>query len=179
MSRFTRVMVAGLLMALMPALVQVCAAQAFPAKPIRIIVPFPPGSPEDFVTRVMSERLQANLRQTLIIENKPGAGGNIGAEIVATAPPDGYTLLASIDTVVTINPHIYKKLTFKPEADLVPVVYLANTAQTLVCHPSLPAKTLAEFVTHAKANPLNYASGGQGVPGHMTMELFMAASGTR
>ena len=179
MSRFARAVFSGLLTVLAPAVVQVCAAQAFPAKPIRIVVPFPPGSPEDFVTRVMSERLQANLRQPLIIENKPGAGGNIGAEMVAKAPPDGYTLLASIDTVVTINPHIYKKLTFRPDADLVPVVYLANTAQTLVCHPSVPARTLAEFVAHAKTNTLNYASGGQGVPGHMTMELFMATSGLR
>ena len=179
MAGFKRAMVAGVLMALGPTLVQLCAAQSYPAKPIRIIVPFPPGAPEDFVTRVMSERLQANLKQLLIIENKPGAGGNIGAEMVAKAPPDGYTIMVSIDTVVTINPHIYKKLTFKPEADFVPVAYLANTAQTLVCHPSVPAKTLAEFVAHAKANNLNYASGGQGVPGHMAMELFLAASGLK
>ena len=177
MSRFTRQII--LAAALAPALVQVGAAQTYPAKPIRIVVPFPPGAPEDFVTRVISERLQTNLRQSLIIENRPGAGGNIGAEIVAKAPPDGYTIMAAIDTVVTINPHIYKKLSFRPEADFVPVVYLANTAQTLVCHPSVPAKTLAEFVAHAKTNSLNYASGGQGVPGHMTMELFMSASGIK
>ena len=177
MSRFTRQII--LAAALAPALVQVGAAQTYPAKPIRIVVPFPPGAPEDFVTRVISERLQTNLRQSLIIENRPGAGGNIGAEIVAKAPPDGYTIMAAIDTVVTINPHIYKKLSFRPEADFVPVVYLANTAQTLVCHPSVPAKNLAEFVAHAKTNSLNYASGGQGVPGHMTMELFMSASGIK
>ena len=177
MSRFTRQII--LAAALAPALVQVGAAQTYPAKPIRIVVPFPPGAPEDFVTRVISERLQTNLKQSLIIENRPGAGGNIGAEIVAKAPPDGYTIMAAIDTVVTINPHIYKKLSFRPEADFVPVVYLANTAQTLVCHPSVPAKTLAEFVAHAKTNSLNYASGGQGVPGHMTMELFMSASGIK
>ena len=177
MSRFTRQII--LAAALAPALVQVGAAQTYPAKPIRIVVPFPPGAPEDFVTRVISERLQMNLKQSLIIENRPGAGGNIGAEIVAKAPPDGYTIMAAIDTVVTINPHIYKKLSFRPEADFVPVVYLANTAQTLVCHPSVPAKTLAEFVAHAKTNSLNYASGGQGVPGHMTMELFMSASGIK
>ena len=177
MSRFTRQII--LAAALAPALVQVGAAQTYPAKPIRIVVPFPPGAPEDFITRVISERLQTNLKQSLIIENRPGAGGNIGAEIVAKAPPDGYTIMAAIDTVVTINPHIYKKLSFRPEADFVPVVYLANTAQTLVCHPSVPAKTLAEFVAHAKTNSLNYASGGQGVPGHMTMELFMSASGIK
>ena len=177
MSRLTRQII--LAAALAPALVQVGAAQTYPAKPIRIVVPFPPGAPEDFVTRVISERLQTNLKQSLIIENRPGAGGNIGAEIVAKAPPDGYTIMAAIDTVVTINPHIYKKLSFRPEADFVPVVYLANTAQTLVCHPSVPAKTLAEFVAHAKTNSLNYASGGQGVPGHMTMELFMSASGIK
>ena len=179
MKMFARSVVCGLLGLLALGFAQGCAAQAYPSKPIRIVVPFPPGAPEDFVTRVMSERLQANLKQTLIIENKPGAGGNIGAEIVAKAPPDGYTVMVSIDTVVTINPHVYKKLSFKPEADFVPVAYLANTAQTLVCHPSVPAKTLAEFVAYARANNLNYASGGQGVPGHMAMELFLAASGLK
>ncbi len=177
MSRFIRTIFWGALVA--PALVQVCAAQGFPNKPIRIVVASAPGAPHDIIVRLMQERLQAALKQPLVIENKPGAGGNIGAEIVAAAPADGYTLLATIDTGMTINPHIYKKLTFKPDADLVPVIYLANTAQTLVCHPSVPARTLAEFTSYARANLLNYASGGHGVPGHMAMELFLAGTGLK
>ena len=179
MAIFARFFFPGACVVLALGLAQHSIAQTYPNKSIRIVVPFPPGSPEDFITRVMSERLQAGLKQPLVIENKPGAGGNIGAEIVAKATPDGYTVLVSIDTVVTINPHIYKKLAFKPESDLVPVVYLANTAQTLVCNPAVPVKSMAEFIAHARATPLNYASGGQGVPGHMAMELFLAATGLK
>jgi tripartite-type tricarboxylate transporter receptor subunit TctC len=114
----------------------------------------------------------------LIAENHAGAGGNIGAELVSRAPTDGYTLLATIDTVVTINPALYRKLPFKP-SDLRPVIYLASTAQTLVCHPSVPVKTVADLIAYAKTHSMNYASGGQGTPGHMAMELFMAATATK
>jgi tripartite-type tricarboxylate transporter receptor subunit TctC len=154
-------------------------AQGYPNKPIRVIVAFPPGAPHDVIVRLMSDRLVAALKQPLVIENRPGAGGNIAAEYVAKSPADGYTLLATIDTVVTVNPHIYKKLAFRADSDLVPVIYLANTAQTLVCHPSVPAKTLTEFIAHAKANSINYASGGPGVPGHIAMELFLTATGLK
>ena len=179
MPMITRVFLKAAWVALACSMAPLCLAQSYPAKPIRFIIPVPPGAPEDFVMRVISDRLSAALKQPLTIENKPGAGGNIGAEMVAKASPDGYTILASIDTVSTINPHVYKKLSFKPDADLVPVIYLANTAQTLVCHPAVPAKTLTEFIAYAKANTLNYASGGQGIPGHMTMELFNAATGLK
>lgn len=154
-------------------------AQTYPNKPIRVIIASAPGAPHDIIVRLMAEKLGAALKQPLVVENRAGAGGNIGAEFVAKSPADGYTLLATIDTVMTVNPHVYKKLTFRPEHDLVPVIYMANTAQTLVCHPSVPAKNLNEFITYARANPINYASGGPGVPGHIAMELFVAATGLK
>ena len=144
----------------------VALSQAFPGKPVRVIVSFPPGTPNDFILRAIGESFLADAKQPLIVDNKPGAGGNIGAEAVARAVPDGYTLLGTIDTVVTANPRIYKKLSFKADADLVPVIYLANTAQTLVCHPAVPVQSVADLIAHAKANSVNYASGGVGVPGH-------------
>jgi tripartite-type tricarboxylate transporter receptor subunit TctC len=176
---FTRAVVSAILGGLLLGTSGVSIAQAYPNKPIRVIVAFPPGAPHDVIVRLMSDRLTAALKQPLVIENRPGAGGNIAAEFVAKSPADGYTLLATIDTVVTVNPHIYKKLTFRPESDLVPVIYLANTAQTLVCHPSVPARNLGEFIAHARTNSINYASGGPGVPGHIAMELFLAATGLK
>jgi tripartite-type tricarboxylate transporter receptor subunit TctC len=99
--------------------------------------------------------------------------------MVARSVPDGYTLLATIDTVVTANPYLYKTLSFKADADLTPVIYLANTAQTLVCNPAVPVKNLAEFIEYARSHPMAYASGGQGVPGHLAAELFMSATGLK
>ena len=112
-----------------------------------------------------------------MVENRAGAGGNIGAEAVAKSAPDGLTLLVSTDTVVTVNPHVYKKMGFDPARDLVPVALLAGFSQTLVCNPSVPAKPGADVIALAKKQPLNYASGGAGVPGHLAMELFLAAAG--
>jgi tripartite-type tricarboxylate transporter receptor subunit TctC len=155
------------------------AVGSWPARPIRVVIPFPPGSPQDFIVRLVGDRVGADLKQPLVVENRPGAGGNIGVEMVAKAPADGYTVLATVDTVVTINPHIYRSLSFRPDVDLVPVIYLANDAQTLVCHPGVPVKTLPEFIAWARSGTVNYASGGQGVPGHMATELFMAATGLR
>jgi tripartite-type tricarboxylate transporter receptor subunit TctC len=157
----------------------VALSQTFPGKPVRVIVSFPPGTPNDFILRTIGESFLADAKQPLILDNQPGAGGNIGAEAVARAVPDGYTLLGTIDTVVTANPRIYKKLSFKADADLVPVIYLANAAQTLVCHPSVPVQSVAELIAYAKANPMNYASGGVGVPGHLAAELFLASTGVK
>jgi len=150
--------------------------QEYPSKPLRVVIPFPPGTPQDFILRMISDRVQAGLKQPLIIENRPGATGNIGAEIVAKAVPDGYTLLATVDSIVTINPHVFRNLPFKP-ADLVPVIYLANDELALACHPSVGARTVSELIERAKATPINYASGGSGSPGHLAMEMFMAATG--
>jgi tripartite-type tricarboxylate transporter receptor subunit TctC len=155
------------------------SAEAYPVRSVTAIPAFPPGAPNDFIVRLMGEPFKADLKQTLIVDNHPGAGGNIAGEMVARSVPDGYTLLATIDTVVTANPYLYKTLSFKADADLTPVIYLANTAQTLVCNPAVPVRNLAEFIEYARSHPMAYASGGQGVPGHLAAELFMSATGLK
>ena len=144
------------------------AQAAWPDKPIRVLLPFPPGGPSDIVMRLAAEKMQVSLKQTIVIDNKPGAGGNLGAAEVARAAPDGYTWLWGTDTLVTVNPSVYKTLNFKVD-DLLPVTIGTNFSQTLVCHPQVGVKTVAELVAKAKASPLSYASGGAGVPGHLSM----------
>ena len=151
----------------------------YPNRPVNVIVAFPPGAPNDFIVRLIAEPFSKAMNQPLVADNRAGAGGNLAAELVSRAPADGYTLLATIDTVVSVNTHLYKKLSFKADADLRPVIYLANTAQTLVCNPAVPVKTVAEFIAYAKAHDLHYASGGQGTPGHLSAELFIAATGVK
>jgi len=152
------------------------AQAAWPERPVRIVLPFPPGGPSDMVIRLAAERMQTALRQPIVIDNKPGAGGNLGAAEVARAAPDGYTWLWGTDTLVTVNPHVYKSLGFAPEA-LVPVTIGTAFSQTLVCHPSVGVKTLAELVAKARATKMSYASGGAGVPGHLSMELLQSMAG--
>lgn len=153
-------------------------AQNWPSKPLNVVSAFPPGN-NDVIIRLVDGPFQASFKQPLVIEHRAGAGGNIGAEAVARATPDGHTLLVTVDTVATVNPRLYPNLKFKADGDLVPVIYLANTAQTLVCHSSVPVKSVAELVAHAKIHDLSYASGGQGVPGHLAAEMFLAATGVR
>lgn len=153
-------------------------AQAWPAKPIRIVVSFPPGAPGDLIARLIQPDLQKALGQPIFVENKPGAGGNIGAQEVSRAT-DGHTFLVGPDTMLSINPHLYKKLTYKPTEDLIPVTLLASFNQMLVCHPSTGIRSIADLVTKSKVGTMNYASGGSGVPGHMAMEMFLAATGTQ
>ncbi len=148
----------------------------WPDKPIRIIVPLPPGGPSELVLRGASERLQLSLKQPLVIDNKPGAAGNLGAGEAARAAPDGYTWLWTTDTLVTVNPHVYARMPFKPD-DLQPVMRATTFSQTLVCHPGLGLKSVAELLRRAKDKRMTYASGGAGSPGHLTTELFMAAAG--
>ena len=140
------------------------------------IAAFPPGSPGDFIMRLIGERFNADLKQNLVVDNHAGAGGNIAAELVARAAPDGYTLLTTVDTVVTVNPALYKSGNFKANASLTPVIYLADTAQTLVCNPSVPVKSVTELITYAKATPISYESGRFGIPGHLAAELFMSVT---
>lgn len=147
-------------------------AQDWPKKPVRLLVSFPAGAPGDMIARLIQPDLAKTLGQPVIVDNRPGAGGNIGAQEVVRST-DGYTFLVGPDTMLTINPHLYKKLGFKPLQDLVPMTLLASFNQMLVCHPSVGVKTLPEFIAKAKAQPMNYASGGPGVPGHMAMELLM------
>jgi tripartite-type tricarboxylate transporter receptor subunit TctC len=153
------------------------AAQSnWPDRPIRVVLPFPPAGPSDIVMRLAAEKMQVSLKQTIVIDNKPGAGGNLGAAEVARAAPDGYTWLWGTDTLVTVNPSVYKTLNFKVD-DLLPVTIGTNFSQTLVCHPQVGVKTVAELVAKAKASPLSYASGGAGVPGHLSMELLQSMAG--
>lgn len=155
------------------------ADDAWPkARPIRIVVPLPPGGPSDIVLRPMAAAMQKTLGQAVIIDNRPGANGNIGAAEVARAAPDGYTWLWTTDTSLTINPHIYRNVGFKPDA-LVPLDYAARFSQTLVCHPSLGFKTLSDMIGYARSHSLDYASGGAGSPGHMVMEMLAARAGVK
>ncbi len=154
----------------------VIAQTDWPSKPIRIILPFPPGGPSDMVARAVGEKLQLSLKQTVVIENKPGAGGNIGSADVSRAPGDGYTWLFGTDTLTTVNPHVYKSLGYKTD-DLKAVMLASQFSQTLVCHPSVGVKTLSELIAKAKTSPMSYASGGAGVPGHLSMELLLATAG--
>ena len=137
------------------ALLAVCAsstalAQSWPQRPIKVVIPFPPGGPSDLVMRTAAEKVLANLKQPIVIENQPGAGGNIGAATVARAAPDGYTFLFATDTLLTVNPHVYKTMPFKLD-DLKPISVLSSFSQTLVCNPSLGVKTLTELIAKCVA----------------------------
>ena len=153
-------------------------AQEYPGKPVTVISAFPPTT-LDFIIGLVQGPFLEKFKQALVIENRPGAGGNLAAEAVTRAVPDGYTLLVTTDTVVTSNPHMYRKLNFKADEALVPVIYLANTSQTLVCHPAVPVKSVSDLVVYASSHEMTYASGGPGTPGHLAAEMFLAATGVR
>ncbi len=161
---------------LLAALAAPAGAQQWPEKPMRMIVPLPPGGPSDIVLRGIAPRMQQVLRQPLVIDNKPGANGNIGSAEAARAAGDGYTWLWTTDTTFTVNPHVYEKMPFKA-SDLQPVMRATTFSQTLVCNPRLGVKSVADLVRKAKAGNVNYASGGPGSPGHLVTELFSAAAG--
>jgi tripartite-type tricarboxylate transporter receptor subunit TctC len=152
-------------------------AQTYPAKPIRIIVPYAPGGSTDVVFRILAPRLTEILGQQIVIDNRPGAASTIGLEIVAKSPPDGYTLLFSLDTTFTVNPAIYKKLPFDPAKDFAVIAVPVTYGQMLAVHSSVPAKSIAELVALAKQKPMNYASGGNGSPSHLSFAYFLATSG--
>jgi len=156
------------------------SAQAFPSKPIRLIVPFPPGGAVDFYARVVQQPLSEALGQTVVIENKAGASGMVGAEFVAKSPPDGHTLLLGNIASLAINVGIYAKMPYDPLKDLTPVVRTVDVNYVLVTHPSVPVKSVNELVAHAKANPgkLAYGSAGSGSLPHLATELFKARTGT-
>jgi len=153
---------------------QAALAQEYPTKPVRMIITFPPGGPSEIVTRLVSERLHAELKQPFVVENRAGAGGNIGADVVAKAPPDGQVFGITTDTLFTVNPLVYAKMPFDPWNDIVPVTLLGRFSQLLVCNPSVAAKTLGELLQLAKREKLTYASGGPGVPGHLAAELLLS-----
>ncbi len=150
----------------------------WPQRPVRFIVPTPPGSPADAILRLLQPRLQEAWGQPVIVENKFGAGGNIATQEVLRAS-DSHTIYAGADTVMTINPHLYKKLPFRYETDVAPVSYMARFSQMLVCHPSVGVASVAALVQASRVRPLTYASSGAGTPSHMTMEMFQDATGAR
>ncbi len=154
------------------------AAQDYPTRPIRMIVPYPPGGGTDVIARILQEPLAAELGQPIVIENKGGAAGNVGTDVAAKAPPDGYTILFTLSSH-TINPKLYDKLPFDAERDFVPITLATLVPQILVAHPSVPANNVKELIALAKANPgkLNYASVGTGSPGHIAGELFKLRTG--
>lgn len=149
---------------------------SWPDKPLRFIVAHPPAGPSDVVLRAIAPRMQQMLGQPLVIENKAGANGNIGAVEAARAAPDGYTWFWSTDTTITVNPHVYEKMPFRLD-DLQPVMRATAFSQTLVCNPGVGVRTVAELVKKARATTLTYASGGPGSPGHLSTELFSTAAG--
>jgi tripartite-type tricarboxylate transporter receptor subunit TctC len=166
----------GCVNAALPATAQTASAAAWPDRPIRVVLPFPPGGPSDIVMRLAAEKMQGVLKQPIVIDNKPGAGGNLGSAEVARAPADGYTWLFAPDSIVTVNPHVYKQMPFKVE-QLLPVTIATQFNQTLVCNPALGVRTVAELIAKAKSESLSYASGGLGVPGHLSMELLQSMAG--
>ena len=159
--------------AALPALSRIARAQAYPSRPVRLIVGFPPGGGHDIAARLISPWLSERLGQQVIIENRPGANGNIGTQAAANAASDGYTLLL-IGSPQAINVSVYGRLAVDPVRDFVPVAALARTALAMTVHPSVPANTVPEFIAYAKANPgkLNMASAGNGSPEHVAGELF-------
>lgn len=159
-------------------LAAVSAADWIPTKPMRLVVPVVGGT-VDILARLVAPRLQDALGQPVIVENKPGAGGNSGTDFVAKSPADGHTLLVSFTAPITVNPTLFQKLPYDPQKDLAPIMLAVSTHQFLVVHPSVPAKTVPEFVRHLKANPgrLSYASIAVGGASHLTMEMFKAAAG--
>lgn len=153
--------------------------QSYPSKPVRVVVPYPAGSTPDIVGRTVSDRLQKALGQPFVVENRTGAGGNIGTEVVAKAAPDGHTLLVAINGPVAVNKHLYKSLPFDPDKDLQPISLLASAPQMLVTATSVPADSFKAFIDHAKRNPgkLSYGSVGGGSASHLTMELLKSTAG--
>jgi tripartite-type tricarboxylate transporter receptor subunit TctC len=160
-----------------------CAAvaQTWPAKPIRIVVPFPPGGGTDIIARESSQRVAAATGWTFVIDNKPGAGGNLGVDAAVKSPADGYTLVLGQTSNIAINPTLYAKIPYDSQKDLVPIVLVANAPLVMVTGTGTPYKTLVDAVNAAKAKPgaINFASPGNGTVAHLTSELFQKAAGVK
>ena len=155
-------------------------AQEYPARAVRMVISFPPGGGSDLVARVLAQKLTAALGQTVVTDNRPGASGNIAAEIAARAPADGYTVLFT-NSSLSISPALYRKLSFDPVADLVPISMVSSYPFVLTVHPSLPVKNVKDFVALAKAKPdaLGYSSAGAGTMSHLAMELMRLRTGIK
>ncbi|HEY4374448.1 MAG TPA: tripartite tricarboxylate transporter substrate binding protein [Burkholderiales bacterium] len=154
-------------------------AADFPSRPIRLVVPFPPGGATDIASRLIAEHMSADWKQAVTVDNRPGAGGNIGSDVVAKSPPDGYTLIMGVTGSHAINISLYAHMPYDPVKDFEAISQVAVVPNVVVVHPSVPARTLQEFVALAKKEPgkINYASLGNGTAAHLTMEMFKTAAG--
>ena len=154
-------------------------AQNYPAKPIRLVVPFAPGGPADVIGRIIGQQLDIILGQSIVVENRGGAGGTLGARLAAMAEPDGYTVMFANTSTMSINPAVYRRLDYDPAKAFAPVALIGITSNILVVNPALPVKTVAELVAYGKANPgrLSYSTPGVGTPPHMLGEMFKQRTG--
>jgi tripartite-type tricarboxylate transporter receptor subunit TctC len=168
---------------LLAALLLSCAAvaQPWPSKPIRFVVPYPAGGPLDAVARLLGQKVGESVRQPVIVDNKAGAGGNIGADFVAKSAPDGYTILMGAVATHAINPTLYASMPYDAIRDFMPITQVASTPNVLVVNPRIPASNVKEFIAYAKANPgkLNFGSGSTGSAGHLAGELFKSMAGVQ
>lgn len=176
---FCLALLSGLGAASLPAAAQTDATASYPSKPIRMIVNFPPGGTVDVLTRTVGQKLSDKWGQPVVVDNRAGAGGNIGAQAVASADPDGYTLLATPPGPMTINQNLYKDMRFDP-AKLVPVIMLASVPNVITARPDFPANSVKDLIAYAKANPgkVTYASQGNGSTSHLTGQMFASMTGT-
>jgi tripartite-type tricarboxylate transporter receptor subunit TctC len=172
---------ARILAVLLAAFATAAYAQPYPSKPIHFIVPYPAGGPLDTVARLLGQKVSESVHQPVVVENKPGAGGNIGADYVAKAAPDGYTILMGAVATHAINPTLYRNIPYDPVKDFAPVTEVAWTPNVLVVNPSLPVSNVKEFIAYAKAHPgeLNFGSGSTGSAGHLAGELFKTMAGVQ
>jgi tripartite-type tricarboxylate transporter receptor subunit TctC len=155
--------------------------QAYPSKPIRLVVPFPPGGPADAVARPLAQKLAELLGQPVVVDNRPGATGTIGASVVAKSPPDGYTLLLGTSNELAMSPGLYEKLPYHPGEDFAPISVVIVFPNILIAHPALPVRSTAELIALAKARPgqLNFATSGPGSTNHLSGELFKSIAGVK
>lgn len=156
-------------------------AQSYPNKPVRLIVPFAPGGGTDILGRIVAQKLSEQIGQQFLVDNRPGAAGNVGLELTVKAPPDGYTMLVGSSSEIGIGPSLYSRLTFDVQRDLAVAAPLASTPMVLVVHPSLPVKTAKELADLARARPgqINFASAGTGTGNHMSAEMFLHVTKTK
>ena len=168
-----------MLLAALAAMPIAAAAEAYPARPVKIIVAFTAGGTSDIMARTLAQRLSERYKQPFVVENKPGAGGNIGTEAVVRAPADGYTLIVNSVGPMAVNPTLYKTLPYDPMSELVPIAQISDVPNVLVVHPSLGVKSIEQFVAYAKANPgkLNYASTGIGTSSHLSGYMLASRAG--
>jgi tripartite-type tricarboxylate transporter receptor subunit TctC len=179
-SRIWRCVVPALLALVAAAIALPAGAQAYPTRPVKLVVPFPPGGSLDITGRLIAQRLSEMWGQSVVVENKPGAGGNIGADFVAKSPPDGYTILLGALSTHAVNPNLYAKMPYDAVKDFAPITLIATTPNVLVVNAATPVNNVREFIAWTKANPgkLAFGSGSNGSAGHLAGELYKVDTGT-